>query len=97
MTEPKHPLLAKVATPPNKRSKWSLYWLFWIFGMVLTGFLIPELHAIFNEQKGDTLSENIRLWLKPETPGGGAAWLSVIVTLIGVLVWLWGHIHNYWP
>lgn len=115
MTEVKHPLLAKLGTPPERYNyapvgttgligrtekapaKWRIYWLFWIFGMVLTGFIVPELHAILNEQEGDTLSENIRLWLKPETPGGGAAWLSIVLTLGAVLVWLWGHIHQYWP
>lgn len=115
MGEVKHPLLAKLGTPPSrynaapalytvnppkrKRSLWGVYWVFWLVGMVLTGFIIPELHALLNEQEGDTLSENIRLWVKPETPGGGAAWLSVVVTLMGILIWLWGHIEKVpgWP
>lgn len=89
-----HPHVAAVAKVPNK--KWSAYWLFWVFGMVLTGFLVPEVNAILNKQQGDTLSENIRLWLHTDTPGGGASWLVVWTTLLGVLVWLLGHIMRWW-
>jgi hypothetical protein len=85
------------AVQKRKRSKWSMYWLFWVFGMVLTGFVVPELHAILNKQQGDTLSENIRLWLKTDTPGGGASWLAVWSTLMAILIWLLGHILNWWP
>lgn len=98
----KHPRLAKIAEGPSKRTKknrWNLYWLFWLFGMVITGFLIPELHAINNKQQGDTLSENIRLWLHPDTPGGGASWLAVVAFLFTLVFWLWGHIAQWpgWP
>lgn len=91
-----YPTLAKVAEGPKERNWWSIYWLVWVFGMVLTGFAIPELHAILNKQNGDTLSENIRLWLKTDTPGGGAAWLRVWAGLLIVVVWLGGHIMNWW-
>ena len=93
----KHPRLAAVAKAPNK--KWSAYWLFWLFGMVITGFVIPELDAILNKQDGDTLSENIRLWLHTDTPGGGASWLAVVSMLFGLVVWLAGHILSVpgWP
>jgi hypothetical protein len=94
----KHPTLAKVAKPPRK-NWWHAYWLFWLFGMVVTGFLIPEINAILNKQKGDTLSENIRLWLKTDTPGGGASWLVVATGLFTLVVWLTGHIAQWpgWP
>ena len=54
----------------------SAYWLFWLGVMVLGGFAIPEAIAIRNKQGGDTLSENIRRWLRTDTPGGGASWLA---------------------
>lgn len=84
---------------PAKSKKWSIYWLLWLFGMVITGFVLPELHALLNKQQGDTLSENIRLWLKTDTPGGGASWLAVVSLLFGLVVWLAGHIANVpgWP
>lgn len=75
----------------------SGYWLVWLFGMVLAGFAIPEVYAIRNKQAGDTLSENIRRWLRTDTPGGGASWLAVWSTLAAVLCWLLGHILRWWP
>jgi len=65
--------------------------------MVVTGFLVPEIHAIMNKQQGDTLSENIRYWLHPDTPGGGASWLAVWTVLLTILLWLLGHIFEWWP
>lgn len=95
---PPHPLLAKVAEPP-KRNWWHIYWLFWLFGMVITGFVIPEANALLNKQGGDTLSENIRRWLKTDTPGGGASWLVVVAFLFTLVAWLAGHIAKVpgWP
>lgn len=75
----------------------SEYWLFWLGCMVLGGFAIPEAYAIMNKQTGDTLSENIRKWLKTDTPGGGASWLAVWSVLFSILVWLFGHILEWWP
>ena len=72
------------------------YWVFWLGVMVLGGFAVPEGIAIKNKQAGDTLSENIRLWLRTDTPGGGASWLAVWSTLAAVLVWLLGHILLWW-
>ena len=73
------------------------YWLFWLGVLVLAGFAVPEVIAIRNKQNGDTLSENIRRWLKTDTPGGGASWLAVWSTLALVLCWLLGHILRWWP
>jgi len=73
------------------------YWLFWLGVLVLAGFAVPEFIAIRNKQSGDTLSENIRRWLKTDTPGGGASWLAVWSTLALVLGWLLGHILRWWP
>lgn len=74
---------------------WSGYWLSFLF-CCLAGFAVPEYKAIKNRQRGDTLSENIRLWLRTDTPGGGASWLVVWSTLATVLVWLLGHILEWW-
>lgn len=74
----------------------SAYWAFWLGVLVLGGFAIPEAHAIRSKQSGDTLSENIRRWLKTDTPGGGASWLAVWLTLAAVLAWLGGHIMRWW-
>ena len=75
----------------------SGYWLFWLGVLVLAGFAVPEALAIKNRQSGDTLSENLRRWLKTDTPGGGASWLAVWSTLALVLGWLLGHILRWWP
>lgn len=74
---------------------WSTYWLGFLMAIV-AAFAIPEAHAIKSKQKGDTLSENIRLWLKTDTPGGGASWLIVWSALLTVLIWLLGHIAEWW-
>ena len=76
---------------------WGEWWAFWLGFLVLGGFAIPEAIAIANKQEGDTLSENIRRWLKTDTPGGGASWLAVWTTLAGILAWLLGHILHWWP
>jgi hypothetical protein len=73
----------------------SGYWLGFLLAVV-AGFAIPEAHAIKSKQSGDTLSENIRLWLRTDTPGGGASWLIVWSALMTVLIWLSGHILNWW-
>lgn len=72
---------------------------YWLGGIVaiLIGFAIPEAIAIRNKQGGDTLSENIRRWFRTDTPGGGKSWFAVWLTLVGVLVWLYGHIERLWP
>lgn len=75
----------------------STYWALWLGFAVLGGFAGPEIYAILNKQDGDTLSENIRKWLKTDTPGGGASWLAIWLTLLSVLVWLYGHIERLWP
>lgn len=73
------------------------YWAFWVLVLAWGGFAIPEGIAIFNKQAGDTLSENIRLWLHTNTPGGGWTWLGVWSFLFAVVVWLGGHIMQWWP
>jgi len=73
------------------------YWLFWLGVLVAAGFAIPEAIAIRNRQAGDTLSENIRRWLKTDTPGGGYTWLGVWSMLLLILAWLLGHILRWWP
>lgn len=73
----------------------SAYWAVYLL-CVVGFFAIPEVHAIKTKQSGDTLSENIRLWLRTDTPGGGASWLVVWSTLATVLVWLLGHILRWW-
>ena len=75
---------------------WSAWWLSWLL-LVVAGFAIPEAVAIKRKQSGDTLTENIRLWLRTDTPGGGASWLIVWSTLMTVLMWLLGHILEWWP
>jgi len=75
----------------------NAYWALWLGVLVLGGFAVPEFLAIKNRQSGDTLSENIRRWLKTDTPGGGASWLAVWSTLALVLGWLLGHILRWWP
>jgi hypothetical protein len=72
------------------------YWSFWVLVLVLAGFAVPEGIAIANKQGGDTLSENIRRWLRTDTPGGGKTWLGVWATLLAVAVWLGGHILEWW-
>ena len=74
----------------------STYWLVWLLGAVVAGFAIPEAHAIKDKQKGDTLSENVQLWLRTDTPGGGASWLVVWSTLAIVWFWFLGHIMRWW-
>lgn len=83
-------LLADVAgvIPPG-------YWLTFL-GAIIVGFAVPEAQAIRNRQGGDTLSENVRRWLRTDTPGGGASWLAVWTALATVLVWLLGHILRWW-
>lgn len=71
------------------------YWATFL-GFIVVGFAIPEWRAIKNKQTGDTLSENVRLWLHPNTPGGGASWLGVWLTLLGVWIWFLGHIFQWW-
>lgn len=73
------------------------YWAIWLGVLVLGGFAVPEGYAIFNKQKGDTLSEKTRQWLKTDTPGGGKSWLAIWSFLLMVLLWLLGHIKNWWP
>lgn len=72
------------------------YWAFWLLVLVVGGFAVPEGIAIKNKQVGDTLSENIRLWLHTNTPGGGASWLAVWSVLLAIVVWLGGHIMQWW-
>lgn len=72
------------------------WWAFWLGVLVVGGFAVPEVIAIRSKQHGDTLSENIRLWLRTDTPGGGASWLVVWSTLAAVFVWLLGHIAEWW-
>jgi hypothetical protein len=70
------------------------YWLGFLIAVV-AGFAIPEGYAI-KKQNGGTLSANIRLWLRTDTPGGGASWLIVWSALMTVLIWLSGHILEWW-
>lgn len=74
----------------------SAYWLFWLFGLVLLGFLIPELHAIRTKQYRNTLSDQVRAWLHTDTPGGGWTFLGCWLLLLGVWVWFLPHILR-WP
>lgn len=73
-----------------------LYWAVWVLGLVLAGFAVPEAHALFNKQSGDTLSENTRRWFRTDTPGGGWTFAGVWVTLLAVWLWFLGHILNWW-
>lgn len=73
----------------------SAYWIFWLSVLVVGGFAVPEGYAIANKQKGDTLSENVRSWLKTDTPGGGWTFLGVWATLLGVLLWFAPHILHW--
>lgn len=72
------------------------YWIVWLLGAVVAGFAVPEAYAIKNKQTGDTLSENVRLWLHVDTPGGGASWLAVWLSLLITWVWFLGHILRWW-
>lgn len=74
---------------------WSDLWVI-ILGIMLALFAVPEAVAIRRKQRGDTLSEQVRLWLRTDTPGGGVSWLAVWAT--GLLVWVWflGHIAEWW-
>lgn len=74
---------------------WSASWLLFL-SITLVVFLVKEGYTVVNKQKGDTLSENIRLWLRTDTPGGGKKWVAI--WSFGLLVWGWllGHIMNWW-
>jgi hypothetical protein len=74
----------------------SGWWGFWLLGLVLCGFAIPEARAILSKQHGDTLSENVRRWLKTETPGGGWTFAGVWGCLLVVWIWFLGHILDWW-
>ena len=64
----------------------SGYWLSFLFAC-LVGFAVPEAYAIHSKQAGDTLSENIRLWFRTDTPGGGAVLvLGLVAISAGVLL-----------
>lgn len=73
----------------------SAYWIFWLGVMVLGGFAVPEGYAITRKQYKDTLSDNIRSWLKTDTPGGGWTFLGVWTALLAVLLWLLPHIERW--
>ena len=73
----------------------SRWWLFWL-GLVITGFAVPEWYAIRTKQTGGTLSENVRLWLHTNTPGGGWTFAGVWLSLLAVWVWFLGHILHWW-
>ena len=74
---------------------WGATWITCLLGIVSL-FAVPEYIAVKNKQSGDTLSENIRLWLKTDTPGGGRNWLLLWMLFQTVLVWLLGHIMKWW-
>lgn len=74
---------------------WGAVWVTVLLA-IASLFAVPETIAIRRKQSGDTLSENIRRWLKTDTPGGGRNWLLTWMMLQTVLLWLLGHILRWW-
>lgn len=60
---------------------WSLVWLAW-----LLIFLVAEGIALFNTEKGDTLSETVWRWASIK--GKGRAWRLRRFALLCLLAWL---------
>lgn len=59
---------------------WTWFWLLWA-ALVVGGFFIIELPAVFNEEGGDTLTEHIVTYVPGELVaalfGALVVWLSV--------------------
>lgn len=69
----------------------SIYTEVWI--ILLTGAFIFEGFTIFNKTKGDTLSENTRVWFHITTKLGRAIFL---VAWAGFSVWFAVHVLTGW-
>lgn len=65
-------------------SGFTVAWLLW-----LAMFLVVEGIALFNKEKGDTLSEHIWKWFSVKDKGKG--WLARRFVLAAFLVWLLLH------
>jgi hypothetical protein len=70
---------------------WGIVWMIWAGG-ALVSFLIIELTAVFTHHMDRTLSRNLRRWLgiypvKPWRKLGGALFSSVLLALVGLLIW----------
>lgn len=74
-------------TPKRRPSKWVLAWLAW--GAL---FLVIEGFALFNSEKGDTLSENLRKWGGIHTPERKGAQWAVFAAFLVFVVWFPIHI-----
>lgn len=49
---------------------WTELWLLWV-----AAFAVIEGVAIFNDQRGDTLSEHFRRWFNTDTHWGRSVWI----------------------
>lgn len=74
----------------NVADWWPIFLL-----LVALGFGVPEGIAVVRG-RGGTLSEWIRRTLRTDTPRGRKTWTAIWSVLAAVVVWLLGHIHNWW-
>ena len=65
-------------------SGWTVAWLVWL-GM----FLVVEGFAIFNKERGDTLSEHIWKWFRINDKPRQWTWRRAVLAIF--LVWLTVH------
>ena len=86
MSEPAGGAVAPEQKKPG-HTKWVVAWLLW--GLL---FLIIEGLALFNKEKGDTLSENLRSWGGIKTPERKGAQWGVFAALLVFFVWFPLHI-----
>jgi hypothetical protein len=74
------------------------FWPAWL-ALLAGGFAFAETWALVSRGRGGTLSEKLRRWLGLDPPRPGRRWAFVVVTvaLVGVAVWLPGHLAGWWP
>lgn len=65
-------------------SGWTVAWLLW-FAM----FLVVEGFALFNKERGDTLSEHVWKWFQIRSKPNQWTWRRAVLAIF--LVWLLVH------
>ncbi|GIE98942.1 hypothetical protein [Paractinoplanes rishiriensis] len=81
---------------PQRRSAWAAIWAAWL-AIAAVAFAVLETIALARRQRGDTLSENIRVWLGTDKRSKTWGALGFVVALVGFVVWFIPHIvFNIW-
>lgn len=76
---------------PPKHGVWATIWAAWL-ALLAISFAILEGIALWRKAPGDTLSENIRIWIGTKRGWKSAGVLGFIAGLLGFMIWFVPHI-----